>query len=316
MLDSTVVSLYDVHVRTEQRNNETTKGDSSMTMHTLESFQFDTNRTFGIEIEFFGVHVTKVVEALKANEINFKQESYSHEARPHWKLIYDVSVTNRGTGLPRGGHELVSPILVGREGLEEVRKVMAVLDSIGAKVDKTCGLHVHHGVRDFQVRDFQNIYSLYYKFENFFDAVVAPSRRQSVNQYCRGLNQGLIEQVQKATTLDELKRILADRYLKLNFQAFIRHNTIEFRQHSGTVNGEKAVNWIVFTQAVVERAKLETIRIAKKDHDRDAVTNFNHERRLRRTLFGEVTRESLENEYGQAVKFQIKRRQQFEAQAA
>ena len=287
-----------------------------MTMHTLESFQFNQNRTFGIEIEFFGVDITLVNEALRASGINFQRESYNHEARPYWKLIFDVSVNNRGTGLARGGHELVSPILVGKEGLEEVRKVMAVLDSIGAKVDRTCGLHVHHGVEEYTVENFQNIYYLYYKFENFFDAVVAPSRRQSVNRFCRGLSRGLIESIQKAKNIDELNRILTDRYLKLNFQAFIRHNTIEFRQHSGTVNGEKAVNWIIFTQAVVERAKLETIRIAKKDHDRDAVTNFNHERRLRRTLFGEVTRESLENEYGQAVKFQIKRRQQFEAQAA
>ena len=285
-------------------------------MNTLDSFQFNPNRTFGIEIEFFGVHLDKVIEALKANEVNFKHESHSHSTCSYWKLIYDVSVTNRGTGLSRGGHELVSPILKGKEGLEEVQKVMAVLDSIGAKVDRTCGLHVHHGARDFQVKDFQNIYSLYYKFENFFDAVVAPSRRQSVNRFCKGLTRHLIEEVQKANTLEELKLVLSDRYLKLNFQAYFRHNTIEFRQHGGTVSGEKAVNWIVFSQAVVERAKLETVRIAKKDHDRDAVTNFNHERRLRRTLFGEVTRESLENEYGQSVKFQIKRRQHFEAQAA
>ena len=285
-------------------------------MNTLESFVFNQNRTFGIEIEFSGVHLDKVVEVLRTNGINFRHESYNHEVRPHWKLIFDVSVNNRGTGLTRGGHELVSPILKGKEGLEEVRKVMAVLDSIGAKVDKTCGLHVHHGAEDYRVADFKNLYNIYYKFENFFDAVVAPSRRGSVNQYCKGLSQELIESVQKAQTVSELKSVLADRYLKLNFQAFIRHNTIEFRQHSGTVSGEKALNWIIFSQAVVERARLETIRIAKNDHDRNAVSNFNHERRLRRTLFGEVTRESLENEYGQAVKFQIKRRQHFEAQAA
>ena len=117
-------------------------------MNTLESFEFNQNRTFGIEIEFFGVHVYKVVEALRVNGVNFQHESYNHSTRSYWKLITDCSVTNRGTGLSRGGHELVSPILVGREGLEEVRKVMDVLDSIGAKVDKSCGLHVHHGVQN------------------------------------------------------------------------------------------------------------------------------------------------------------------------
>ena len=231
-------------------------------MHTLESFQFNQNRTFGIEIEFFGVDLNKVIEALKANEINFKHESYSHSTRSYWKLIYDVSVTNRGTGLSRGGHELVSPILKGKEGLEELKKVMDVLDSIGAKVDKSCGLHVHHvhhGVQDFQVKDFQNIYYIYYKFENFFDAIVAPSRRQSINRFCKTITKETIEGIQKAKTLDDLSTVLYDRYLKLNFQAFFRHRTIEFRQHGGTCNSQKAVNWVIFTQAVVERAKLENI---------------------------------------------------------
>ena len=285
-------------------------------MNTLENFVFNQNRTFGVEIEFFGVQINKVVEALRANGINFRHERYNHNTRDYWKLITDGSVTNRGTGLSGGGHELVSPVLKGQEGLNELKKVMDVLDSIKAKVDKSCGLHVHHGVQDFQVKDFQNIYYIYYKFENYFDAIVAPSRRQSVNRFCKTITKEAIEGIRKAKTVDDLGSVLYDRYLKLNFQAYFRHTTIEFRQHGGTCNSKKGINWVIFTQAIVERAKLETIRIAKNDHDRNAVSNFNHERRLRRTLFGEVTRESLENEYGQAVKFQIKRRQHFEGQAA
>ena len=34
------------------------------------------------------------------------------------------------------------------------------------------------------------------------------------------------------------------RYYKINFQAFATHGTIEFRQHSGTLDADKAANWV------------------------------------------------------------------------
>ncbi|ACV64606.1 putative cytoplasmic protein [Desulfofarcimen acetoxidans DSM 771] len=287
-----------------------------MAMNTLKSFNFNENRTFGVEIEFNGISSETAIQAIRTAGITIYKEGYNHSTRPHWKLVTDASVNNRGTGLARGGWEVVSPKLTGKQGLVELATVMKALDQAGAKVDRSCGLHVHHDVTDYQVKDFQNIYYIYYKFENYFDSVVPASRRGSHNIYCKGINKEIIESVEKARTINDLRHSLPDRYLKLNFQSYFRHETIEFRQHSGTVDADKATNWVMFTQSIVERAKLETIRLAKKDHDRDAVTNFNHERRLRRTLFGEVTRESLENEYGQAIKFQIKRRQHFESQAA
>lgn len=277
----------------------------------LKTQTFNENRTFGVEIEFFGTTARKVIEALENAGINVRHESYNHTTRSHWKLVSDVSVNNTGTGLSSGGHELVSPILKGKRGLEELKNVMEALTTAGAKVDRTCGLHVHHGVNDFTVENFKTIFTLYYKFENFFNAVVAPSRRE--NRFCQSIYRNEIDALENAASLTDIGRIFSSRYKKLNFQSFYRHNTIEFRQHGGTHEASKAVNWVIFTQAIVERAKLETVRLAKKDHDRDAVSTFNHERRLRRTLFGEVSRESLKSEYGQAMKFQMGRRTHFEA---
>jgi hypothetical protein len=42
------------------------------------------------------------------------------------------------------------------------------------------------------------------------------------------------------------------RYNKVNLCAFLRHGTIEFRQHSGTMNVDKVINWIVFCVNFVE----------------------------------------------------------------
>ncbi len=48
------------------------------------------------------------------------------------------------------------------------------------------------------------------------------------------------------------------RYYKVNLRSYQRHGTIEFRQHSGTVNFVKICNWVRFLSAFID----ESIRIA------------------------------------------------------
>jgi hypothetical protein len=44
------------------------------------------------------------------------------------------------------------------------------------------------------------------------------------------------------------------RYFKVNLQALRVHGTVEFRQHSGTVDGTKVENWVRFLLGFVERS--------------------------------------------------------------
>ena len=51
----------------------------------------------------------------------------------------------------------------------------------------------------------------------------------------------------------------ANRYFKLNVQAFWRHKTAEFRQHSGTIEFEKIANWVLFTSRLIEFSKTQRV---------------------------------------------------------
>ncbi len=198
----------------------------------------DNNRTFGIEIEAYGVSRRALTTALSQAGINIQNEAYNHNTRSYWKIVNDGSI--RGID----GFELVSPPLCGEAGLNEIRTVCRVLAQLGARVNKSCGLHVHHHAPDFKPRHFQNLVAFYTKAEDQIDRVMPNSRRASNNRYC-----GTMKRFNADRLFDN------SRYHKLNLNSYYRYGTVEFRHHSGTIEADKIINWVELTQRMVLRAK-------------------------------------------------------------
>lgn len=117
-----------------------------------DSMSFIFNRNFGVEIEAYGISRATLAKELRREGINVAVEGYNHDTREHWKLVTDGSLRGENT------FELVSPILKGEEGLEELKKVCKVLKAKGAKVNKTCGLHIHFDATDYNLDNWKNIY--------------------------------------------------------------------------------------------------------------------------------------------------------------
>ncbi|MBP3359041.1 MAG: amidoligase family protein, partial [Opitutales bacterium] len=88
----------------------------------VSDFVFD--RTFGIELEIVHSNKTKLRKAIISRGIACSIEGYNHITRRHWKIVTDASV--------HGGYELVSPVLKGAEGLNEVKLVCEALEEVGA----------------------------------------------------------------------------------------------------------------------------------------------------------------------------------------
>lgn len=207
------------------------------------------NRTYGVEIEFIGDRGAVEV-AINAMGIECRWEGYNHNTRPHWKIVSDSSVRAPG----QSGWELVSPILKGDDGLEQIRKVCEAMGQAGATVNATCGLHVHHDAQDFTTKTFKNIVKIYARFEPVMDSLVSNSRRGRNNDYCRTLADVNMGRLLEQDSLATIRSIYGTRYRKLNITSYVTHGTVEFRQHQGTTNADKIINWIKLTQAIVERA--------------------------------------------------------------
>ena len=122
-------------------------------------------RRFGVEIEFLSTITSQhAVESLRAAGIEVQYMAYTHSTTPHWKIVTDGSC----------GYELVSPVLEGERGIEEVRKAAAALEAAGAKVDKRCGLHVHFDARTLNLKAVKNLFKLWLKFEDVLDTFQPP----------------------------------------------------------------------------------------------------------------------------------------------
>ena len=261
---------------------------------------FNNERTFGVEIEFFlgrtnrrGAYAEEVAQAVREQGIECYVESYNHITRPHWKIVTDSSVSYEGL-------ETVSPPLKGQDGLNQLKKVLKALNQVGAKVDRSCGVHVHHDASDFTLRTFKNLYGLYARFEDCIDELVPMSRRGNYNSYCASPGTDL-EQLQKAKSIEEIvDRMYPSRYIKLNCQSYRRHGTIEFRQHGGSTEYQKIMSWIVLTQMMVERAVNGTIQLKEGANDW-----FNFKKVLR--AYAWMGADELQQE---AIKYLNKRRKE------
>ena len=204
-------------------------------------------RSFGIELEIAGITQSTAIAAIRAINVSIQAETYNHATRRHWKVVSDASV--------RGGFEVVSPVLHGDAGIAEAQAVAEALADAGATVNRTCGLHVHFDASDLNVESIRAIVRRYAAHEAEIDAFMPASRRGNENSYCRSLQAVLTPAFDRAATIEQLARAQGDRYFKVNLQSFTRHGTIEFRQHSGTVNARKIGSWVRFLAAFIDRSK-------------------------------------------------------------
>jgi hypothetical protein len=216
--------------------------------------------TFGAELECFlpigMTHRAAAARIAAETGIECHAEGYNHYTRPTWKIVTDGSLGNY-----QRGAEIVSPILSGEEGIEALAKVCRALTDMGAKVNKNCGFHVHIGMRGESLDTWKNVIRAYAAFETQIDNLMPTSRRANNNCYCRSIARIDHAALERATDLSgvdravDLRGAYDRRYAKVNLQSYYRHGTIEFRQHSGTVDADKATNWVRFLLAMVEAAR-------------------------------------------------------------
>lgn len=215
--------------------------------------------TFGIEIECF----------LPNNSVRIggyhRGIELGGEFPAGWNAQYDASL--RTTLHNYTGVEIVSPILKGPDGLAQIRTVANVLNRMRARVNTTCGFHVHIGVKSVAGTDYDDVadwirrvLKLTAQHEMAFYGAAGTKRRYDY-RYCKSLKNGIwATRKQKLNkknfTADDLRIQSAgvDRYQLLNIAPAFTKGTVEFRAFSGTTDATKMVAWVAMSLAIATLA--------------------------------------------------------------
>ena len=242
----------------------------------------------GIEIECKlqnGVSLDDVLRQIAAAGISCNDQRHTHTGRLNgceWKLVRDGTHSDDGAPV----WEFVTEPLVSMKRIE--RRVIAMTSVLQqyCRVDRNTGLHIHFdilGKYHFRRRVDTSTYEGKFKalrnkparlflaeitrnmryFQPIFDAFVSPSRRG--NSFCEPLpNHPYIESKSDCLEFAENRRgdfledpVLAlgrNKYRTLNIRNMESRGTIEYRQHQGTLNPTKILNWVKLMERFTTRA--------------------------------------------------------------
>lgn len=198
------------------------------------------DRVFGVEMELTGPDFETIRDALVEQGLNVLNERRGYGATNGnaWELKRDGSV--HGHGL-----ELASPKLRGYEGFEELKKACRALQSVGATVDASCGLHVHVDFRNMNLAAIRNEVRVLLANQDHVMSAMAPSRR--TNSYCSAWSARDIETLNAMDGAAGLSgySVPGPRGL-VNLHAYGAHGSVEFRSHGGTTSYKKVAAWVRF----------------------------------------------------------------------
>lgn len=221
---------------------------SGRTTHTLTAVELvglSTNYeyTFGIEIECVGQTPSQCARSLTSAGVRCEDAGYTHAVLPRWKAVRDGSLCNNGNG----SAEVVSPVLRGQDGMNQVRTVMGILRDAGSTVNNSCGMHIHIGMDTLTAYEQARVILNHCKWQPAFDAFI--TRQRQANSYAMKRQLSMASRLANAWVEQggASRHIISNdqgRYYTLNLNSYYKYGTFEFRMHGGSLNGINATAWI------------------------------------------------------------------------
>lgn len=170
----------------------------------------------------------------------------------------DGSLYNGPAGFT--GIEFVSPVLDSDNAghTAQVQTLCAMLQNAGCRVDKSCGFHVHLDASTLDANDVKRVFARYTANEDTIDTFMPGNRRGNSTNYAKS-GKNYVNHVAQAQTKAALARALPDRYFRVNLASMDRHGTLEFRQHSATINANTVLRWVSFLTQFVNASRVQPV---------------------------------------------------------
>ena len=215
----------------------------------------DTNN---VGFEFEGGHPSKgmssLARAFNSAGISMNAESYNHTTRPRWKLVPDASLS----GVPNA-FELVSPILTGQAGLQNLRDCLKAAEEVGCEIYKEGGVHIHFDYSNWDLQTKKNILINQYLMSPWLQATQPKHRRD---------NRWAVRFKTLVGTYEDWKRrvlevngeygltrlVRGNRYHEINITN-TRQPTWEWRFPQGNIEQDTNINMVRVLDKLIEVSK-------------------------------------------------------------
>jgi hypothetical protein len=250
----------------------------------------DTTLKFGIEIETINCTRPVLAQAV-ATAIPGALLDGARVTGPDgrsWQVVADGSLSGAANG------EIVSPILTYAD-LPTLQAVVRAVRAAGARVDQSCGIHVHVDGARFDARTLGNLVKLVHKQERLIEMSLGIQERR-LGQYCRPVDAAFLTTLvnRRPATLDALRaawygrdhehasRYHHSRYRGINLNSFFFRGTVEFRLFEGSLHAGEIKSYVQFALALAEKA----LRIRNAPAARRAYNLENPKYAMRTFLLG------------------------------
>ena len=230
------------------------------------------NRKIGIEIEFVAPIIGRgtnrdvqelLAQVLSNDGIRSCSRGYTQQPLPpgcQLAVEHDASLhdESRYRGLSWSKIEVKTAPMLWDEVERVLPEALQIIGYVGARVNASCGLHVHHHLPEAMSRPqvVRNLQHLWWRFHRVMYGVMAPSRQS--HMYCRPPQQDESKLFDDCGTYESLRGKLShvERYNGLNLTNLGKQSrmTVEWRIHGGTTDWEKIRPWVLATQRWVEHA--------------------------------------------------------------
>lgn len=234
------------------------------------------DQAFGMELEFSGITRREAAQAI-AKLLNGNSH-YDYQGGVYnkcvvtdrtgreWTIERDSSVNTQNGGEQC---EFVTP-KCNYDDIPTVQECVRVLRRAGAKVDSSCGLHIHIDGANHTPKSLKNLlFTFRAKEDLIFKAVGTQQSR--LGRWCKPIDDELIDKVKQLTTVDNsslhdtwydtyggnygtTQHYHSSRYHALNLHSLWYRGTVEFRLFEATLHAGEIRAYITLCLAMSAQA--------------------------------------------------------------
>lgn len=213
-----------------------------------------------------------------------------------WKFVSDASIhterkTARGYARNAGYNysvEMVTPKL----NYDEITKLQEAVRSVrraGAKVNASCGIHIHIDGINHNRQSLKNLLSIMYSKEDLiFKALKV--RRSREHDYCNKVREPMLQRARELscdetrdfTRLEEIwyggnprhSHYDSTRYHAINLHSMFTKGTVEFRMFNSTLHAGRVKAYVHFCLAISAQAITQRSAFMRKTHSTNEKFTF------------------------------------------